>query len=40
MVGIVARKVAVGLEPNLGVVAREEELLKIAHHGQRFEGVS
>lgn len=40
MVGIVARKVAVGLEPDLGVVAGEEEFLPVAHYGQRFEGVS
>lgn len=40
MVGIVAREVAVGLEPDLGVIAGEKEFLPIAHHGQRFEGVS
>lgn len=31
VVGVVAREVAVGLETDRGVVAREEELLPIAH---------
>lgn len=36
VVGVVAREVAVRLEPYLGVIAGEEEFFPVAHYGQRF----